>query len=59
MATSTGCSPVSPGVIGMTEYRCPDCGCYCRTHPLDERAYCSSDGWFEKAETPHIIQGDA
>jgi len=41
----------------MSEYRCPDCGGYEEKHPLEDRAYCPSDGWFTKDQATHVIGG--
>jgi hypothetical protein len=40
------------------EYRCPECGTYCKTGVFDSRAYCISHGWFRYAEATHVV-GDA
>jgi len=42
--------------MGLTEYRCPDCGQYSGENPLTDRAYCSTHGWFDISEATHTVE---
>jgi len=36
------------------EYRCPDCGNYCKKSPVSDKAFCVAHGWFPIHDAAHV-----